>query len=66
MSRNIRRFEAKPESLAKKAGRTYYDEEGVRQFLQDREDYLMGVAVLGRKEPTISLAELARRLGSAR
>jgi predicted DNA-binding protein len=66
MSRNIGQFKAKPESLTKKAGRSYYDKEAIRQLLEDREDYLMGVAVLERQEPTISLGELERRLGLAR
>lgn len=63
MVRNTGQFEAKPESVAKKAGRSYCDKESTRQSLEDREDYLMGLAVLERKEPTITLAELKRRLG---
>lgn len=58
-------LEARLEKLAKKTGRTksYYAKEAIRQFLEDREDYLMGIAVLERKEPTISLNDLERRLG---
>jgi len=58
-------LEAKLEKLAKKTGRSksYYAKEAIRQFLEDREDYLLGLAVLERKEPTISLEELERRLG---
>ena len=37
--------------------------EAIRQFLEDREDYLRGLAVLERHESTISLTELERRLG---
>jgi RHH-type rel operon transcriptional repressor/antitoxin RelB len=60
-------LEAKLESLAKKTGRTksYYVREAVRLYLEDREDYLKALAVLERKEPTITLDELERRLGVA-
>lgn len=60
-------LEARLEKLAKKTGRSksYYAKEAIRQFLEDREDYLLGIAVLERKEPTISLEELERRLGLA-
>jgi RHH-type transcriptional regulator, rel operon repressor / antitoxin RelB len=62
-----RELEARLERLAKKTGRSksYYAKEAIRQFLEDREDYLLGLAVLERKEPTISLEELERRLGMA-
>ena len=58
-------LEDKLESLAKETGRSksYYAREAIRQFLEDREDYLKAIAVLERNEPTISLAELERRLG---
>lgn len=54
--------------LAKRTGRSksYYAREAIRQFLEDREDYLLGLAVLERNEPTISLDDLERRLGLAR
>ncbi len=60
-------LEAKLESLAKKTGRTksYYVREAVRQYLEDREDYLKAIAVLERREPAITLDELERRLGLA-
>lgn len=60
-------LEAKLEKLAKKTGRSksYYAKQAIRQFLEDREDYLLGLAVLERKEPTISLEEMERRLGLA-
>jgi RHH-type transcriptional regulator, rel operon repressor / antitoxin RelB len=63
-----RELEAKLERLAKKTGRSksYYAREAIRRFLEDREDYLLGLAVLERNEPTISLDELERRLGMAR
>lgn len=62
-----RELEARLERLAKRTGRSksYYAKEAIRQFLEDREDYLLGLAVLERKEPTISMEELERRLGMA-
>ncbi len=60
-------LEEKLESLAKQTGRSksYYAREAIRQYLEDREDYLKGIAALERREPTITLAELERRLGLA-
>jgi len=61
-------LEKRLEKLARKTGRTksHYAREAIRQYLEDREDYLLGLAVLERDEPTISLEELERRLGLAR
>lgn len=61
-------LEKKLDSLARKTGRTksYYAREAIRQFLEDREDYLKGISVLERREPTISLEELEQRLGLER
>ena len=58
-------LEKKLESLAQETGRSksYYAREAIRQFLEDREDYLKGIAALERREPTITLKELERRLG---
>jgi RHH-type rel operon transcriptional repressor/antitoxin RelB len=58
-------LEEKLESLAKETGRSksYYAREAIRQYLEDREDYLKGIAALERREPTITLDELERRLG---
>lgn len=60
-------LEGRLERLARKTGRSksYYAREAIRQYLEDREDYLRGIAVLERHEPTISLEELERRLGLA-
>jgi RHH-type transcriptional regulator, rel operon repressor / antitoxin RelB len=60
-------LEKKLDSLARETGRSksYYAREAIRQYLEDREDYLKGMAVLERREPTISLDELERRLGLA-
>ena len=59
-------LEAKLDSLAKETGRSksYYAREAIRQYLLDREDYLKGIAALERREPTITLEELERRLHS--
>ena len=61
-------LERRLERLAKKTGRTksHYAREAIRQYLEDREDYLLGLSVLERNEPTISLKELERHLGLAR
>lgn len=61
-------LERRLETLARKTGRSrsYYAREAIRQFLEDREDYLLGIAILERHEPTISLEELERRLGLVR
>jgi RHH-type rel operon transcriptional repressor/antitoxin RelB len=58
-------LEKKLASLAKETGRSksYYAREAIRRFLEDREDYLKGIAALERREPTITLKTLERRLG---
>ncbi|MGD0514041.1 MAG: ribbon-helix-helix domain-containing protein [Terriglobales bacterium] len=57
-------LEEKLQSLAKETGRSksHYAREAIRQYLEDREDYLKGIAALGRREPTVTLEELERRL----
>lgn len=51
-------------TLAKKTGRakSYYAREAIRQFLEDREDYLLGLAALEKKGSRVSLADLEREL----
>lgn len=58
-------LEKKLDSLARETGRSksYYAREAIRQYLEDREDYLKGIAILERREPTLTLDELERRLG---
>ncbi|MGC1373474.1 MAG: ribbon-helix-helix protein, CopG family [Candidatus Sulfotelmatobacter sp.] len=58
-------LEKKLDSFAKETGRSksYYAREAIRQYLEDREDYLQGIAALKRREPAITLDELERRLG---
>jgi RHH-type rel operon transcriptional repressor/antitoxin RelB len=59
-------LEEKLASLAKETGRSksYYAREAIRQYLEDREDYLKGIAALNRGEPTITLEELECRIGA--
>ena len=47
-------LEVKLDSLAKETGRSknYYARKAIRQYLEDREDYLKGIAALERREPT--------------
>lgn len=60
-------LDARLDHLAHETGRSksYYARLAIQQFLEDREDYLLGLAVLERKESTISLDELERELGLA-
>jgi RHH-type transcriptional regulator, rel operon repressor / antitoxin RelB len=58
-------LESRLERLAKETGRSksYYAKLAIKQFLEDREDYLRGIAALERNEPRISLEQLERELG---
>ena len=57
-------LESRLERLAKDTGRTksYYAKLAIKQFLEDREDYLRGIAALERNAPRISLEDLEREL----
>jgi RHH-type transcriptional regulator, rel operon repressor / antitoxin RelB len=57
-------LEKKLDSLSEETGRskTYYAREAIRQYLEDREDSLKAIAALKRREPTVTLEELERRL----
>jgi len=57
-------LESRLEQLPKQTGRSksYYAKIAIKQFLEDREDYLRGMAALERNEPRISLDELEREL----
>ena len=61
-------LEKRLDRLAKETGRTksYYAKLAIRQYLEDREDYLLGIAALERREPRIALDELERELGLER
>ena len=54
--------EERLERLAKQTGRTksYYAREAIRTFLEDREDYLVGLAALEKRDPRISLEDLEK------
>lgn len=58
-------LEKRLDRLAKETGRTksYYAKLAIRQYLEDREDYLLGIAALERKEPRVSLEDVERELG---
>jgi RHH-type rel operon transcriptional repressor/antitoxin RelB len=58
-------IESRLNKLCEETGHTksYYAKKALREFLEDREDYLLGLAVLERNEPTISLEELEKKLG---
>lgn len=51
--------------LAHRTGRTksYYARQAIIEFLEKREDYLIALSRLEKKEPRVSLEELERRLG---
>lgn len=51
--------------LSAETGRSksYYIKKAINQFLEDREDYLLGLAAIDRNEPTITLSELEQLIG---
>lgn len=53
--------------LCKVTGHTksYYTQKALAEFLDDREDYLLGLSALERNETTISLKELEKQIGLA-
>lgn len=55
------------EKLAHETGRTksYYTRLALLEFLEEREDYILGMAALERRESAVSLAELERELDLA-
>jgi len=57
-------LEERLDQLAKETGRSksYFAEMAIRQYLEDREDYELGIAALERNESRISLEELKREL----
>lgn len=60
-------LEGRLENLARETGRTktHYIRAALEEFLEERENYLLGISALERSEPTISLGELERELGLA-
>ncbi len=59
--------EARLTKLAKRTGRpkSYYVRQAIAEFLDEREDYLIALSRLEKREPTVSLEELEKRLGLA-
>ena len=57
--------EARLQRLAERTGRSksYYARQAITEFLDEREDYLIALSRLERREPTISLEELEKSLG---
>ncbi len=56
--------ETRLEKLCKATHRTksFYAKKAITEFLDDREDYMMGIAVLEKQEKTISLEMLEKEL----
>ena len=54
--------------LAEETGRSksYYVKQAIKEFLEEREDYLLALSVLERNEPRKSLAEVRKELGLER
>jgi RHH-type rel operon transcriptional repressor/antitoxin RelB len=59
------KLEHRLENLCKKSGHTksYYAKKALKEFLDDREDYLLGISVLQKNETSISLSDLEAKLG---
>ena len=57
--------ELRLEHLCEETGHTksYFVKKAIREFLDDREDYLLGIATLEKKESRISLKKLEKKLG---
>lgn len=60
-----RNTEARLEHLCEKTSHTksYYAKKALIDFLDDREDYLLGLSVLEKREKTVSLHALEKELG---
>lgn len=58
-------IEVRLQNLCQATGhtRSYYAKKALVEFLDDREDYLLGIAALERNETTISLEELEKQIG---
>jgi RHH-type rel operon transcriptional repressor/antitoxin RelB len=61
-------MEDKLARLAQETGRSksYYVKQAIEGFLEDREDYLLALAILERDEPRKPLSELRKELGLER
>jgi len=58
-------LENKLSLLAKKTKRSksYYAKKAIKEFIEDREDYLLAVAALEESKEFVSLEEARKRLG---
>ena len=52
-------------TLCEKTGRTksYYAKKAIKEFIEDKEDYLLAVAALEESKEFITLKELRKKLG---
>ena len=57
-------IEERLDILCKKTGRTksYYAKKAIREFIEDREDYLLAVAALEESKEFVSLGEARKKL----
>lgn len=60
-----KKTEDRLEYLCLETGHTksYYAKKAINAFLDDREDYLLGIAALENRETTLSLKDLEKELG---
>ena len=63
-----RKTEDKLNRLAQETGRSksYYVKQAIENYLEEREDYLLALAVLERDEPRRPIAEVRKDLGLER
>lgn len=63
-----RETEEKLNRLAQETGRSksYYVKQAIKNYLEEREDYLLALAVLERDEPRKPIAEVRKDLGLER
>jgi len=64
----IRLLNDKLTRLAKETGRSksYYAREAINNYLEEREDYLLALAVLEKEEPRTSIDDVRKELGLER
>jgi len=57
-------LERRLEKLARttRRSKSCHAQEAIRRYLEDSEDYVLGISVLERNEPAISLQDLEREL----
>ncbi|ORC29585.1 anti-toxin [Marispirochaeta aestuarii] len=58
-------MEEKLNKLSKETGRSksFYVKQALENYLEDREDYLLALSVLEKKEPRKSIKEVRKELG---